>query len=1087
MSDTPRETRRRGRFGLWALLSLVLPLALVALALFAVTGRPIEAPGWVVSEVEARVNARLGGAASLRLGGAELTIGQRYVPSLQLTDTRLLDSAGAQVAYLPDLQVRFSLQALLEGRLQAQSLSLSGASLALHRDAEGKLNLSFGSGLSDQAPKVQSLGDMLQAVDRVMASPVLAGLTSIRADALALTLDDARAGRVWQVGDGRLVLQQDAQQVSIELGFGMAGGSGAPAQAVMTFVTRKGSPEARMSVRVDNVAAADVAAEAPALAFLKVVDAPISGDFRAAVGADGQIGTLEGRLEFGQGAVQPTAAQSPVRFDRGSLAFSYDPAARKVTFTEASVDSAVLRVRASGEAYLRDMQTGLPHTLLGQVRFSQVMVDPAGLFERPVRFSQGMVDLRLRLDPFDLRVGQLMLMQGDRRAVASGDFRATDKGWQVALDTHLDQISSGDLLALWPVDLVPQTRQWLSENVQQGLLFNVNAGLRLDPGQEPRISLGYEFADADVRFLKTLAPIVSGRGYATLDGKTYTMVVDQGHVVAPQGGDIDVAGSVFQVPDVTIKPPPAIVRLKTDSTITAALSLLDQPPFGFMTKAHQPVDLAEGRARLDTVIHVPLADHVQLPDVSFAVQGTLSGVRSDKLVPKRVVTADSLSVTVDTDRIAIAGAGRLDKLPVNVTWSQDLRPGAGTTSHLLGTVELSQTFMDTFHIGLPPGAVTGTGTAQLSAELERGGGSFTLTSDLSRVGLSLPEIGWTKPASAPGKLEVSGTLGTPASIDRLVIEGGGLSASGKVSLEPDGVLKVAQFDRVRIGGWLDGAVDLVGRGAGKGISVVMRRGSIDLRRATFKRTPTRGIALPITLSLDRLTVSKGIELTGFRGNFTTLGGFNGTFTGDVNGGASVTGTVVPSPDGTAVRIRADDAGGVIDAANVFDRGRGGSLELTLIPRPEPGQYNGHLTISDIKVVRAPALADLLEAISIVGLLDQLNGPGILFTNVSADFRLTPDAIEVTKGSAFGPSIGISAAGLFNLGTNVFDMQGVISPIYILNGIGSILTRAGEGLFGFNYRLSGTSASPKVSVNPFSILTPGMFRDLFRAPPPTLGH
>ena len=65
------------------------------------------------------------------------------------------------------------------------------------------------------------------------------------------------------------------------------------------------------------------------------------------------------------------------------------------------------------------------------------------------------------------------------------------------------------------------------------------------------------------------------------------------------------------------------------------------------------------------------------------------------------------------------------------------------------------------------------------------------------------------------------------------------------------------------------------------------------------------------------------------------------------------------------------------------------------------------------------------------------------------------------------------------------MQGVISPIYMLNGIGAALTREGEGLFGFSYRLGGSSDDPSVSVNPLSILTPGMFREIFRRPVPRL--
>ncbi|MBI1217424.1 MAG: hypothetical protein GC186_02655 [Rhodobacteraceae bacterium] len=1084
MSDTPKEIRRRGRFGLWALLSLALLVAVVAAGVVAVTGRPIVAPEWAVSEVETRVNDRLAGAASLRLGGAELLIDDHFVPRVRLTDLRVLDAHGDQVAYLPELRVTFSLPALLDGKLSPSELTVSGASLALHRDANGGLNLALGRDIGEAPSEVHSIGDVLQAIDKVLAAPVLAGLTRIRADALTLTLDDARAGRVWQVGDGRLTLVQDDRDVSIELGFGLANGNGDPATAVMTFVSRKGSPEARIAVRVDNVAAPDIAAQAPALTFLKVVDAPISGDFRASVGADGQIGALEGRLDFGAGKVQPRASITPIRFDKGTLAFTYDPALRKVTFTEASVQSPVLRVKATGQAYLRDMETGLPRTLLAQVKFTQVMVDPAQLFVKPVRFSEGAVDLQLRLDPFDLRLGQLMLMQGDRRIEAKGDFTATDKGWQVSLDTALNEISHTDLLALWPVDLVPQTRDWLSENVQTGLLFNVTGGLRLSPGQEPRLSMGYEFTDADVRFIKTLPPIQQGRGYATIADKTYTMVVDAGHVAAPEGGDIDVAGSVFEVPDITVKPPPAEVKLKTDSTITAALSLLDQPPFGFMTKAGLPVDLADGHARLDVDIKLPLADKILMPDVTFDASGTLTGVSSDKLVKNRVLTADSLALQVNNDRIAISGSGKVGRVPATVTWTQDLGPGSGDKSHVDGTIELSQAFVDEFNIGLPPGAVTGTGTGTIALDLERGGaGRFTLTSDLAHVGLAIPELGWAKPAAATGKLEVAGTLGEPPTIDRLVVEGNGLSATGKVILNPNGSLNVARFDRVKVGGWLDGAVDLTGHG--KGISVAMRSGSIDLRHATFKRTAARGPAVPITLSLDHLTVSQGIALTGFHGDFTTLGGFNGVFTAQVNGTAKVNGTVVPSADGTAVRLRADDAGAVMGGAGVFDRGRGGSFDLTLTPRAEAGQYDGRLTITDIKVVKAPALADLLSAISIIGMLDQLNGPGILFTDVKSDFRLTPDAIEVTKGSAVGPSLGISAAGLYDLDTDVFDMQGVISPIYLLNGIGSVLTRAGEGLFGFNYKLKGTPGAPRVSVNPLSILTPGMFRDLFRSAPPTL--
>ena len=66
-----------------------------------------------------------------------------------------------------------------------------------------------------------------------------------------------------------------------------------------------------------------------------------------------------------------------------------------------------------------------------------------------------------------------------------------------------------------------------------------------------------------------------------------------------------------------------------------------------------------------------------------------------------------------------------------------------------------------------------------------------------------------------------------------------------------------------------------------------------------------------------------------------------------------------------------------------------------------------------------------------------------------------------------------------------DMRGVVSPFYLVNGIGSLFARKGEGLIGFNYRLRGPTSKPRVSVNPFSALTPALLRQIFRAPPPKL--
>ena len=70
--------------------------------------------------------------------------------------------------------------------------------------------------------------------------------------------------------------------------------------------------------------------------------------------------------------------------------------------------------------------------------------------------------------------------------------------------------------------------------------------------------------------------------------------------------------------------------------------------------------------------------------------------------------------------------------------------------------------------------------------------------------------------------------------------------------------------------------------------------------------------------------------------------------------------------------------------------------------------------------------------------------------------------------------------------NTVNVNGLISPVYIINGviksiplIGKVLGgEKGEGVFGVSYKVQGDSSNPIVLVNPLSILTPGVFRKIF---------
>ncbi len=971
-----REWPAHRRIGLVAVGFLLLLAIGGVILVLGLTDRVLPAPRWVVDQIEARANSVLAGQGRATVGGAELFVDDSFVPHVRLKNIELYSGTGSRIARLPNVRSTLDGGAILHGRLQPRSVSITGAEIALTRKSDGTLDFSLGEGAAPETPALDPLA-ALDVFDMAFTLPVLRDIETIEISDLDLRFRDIRAGKRWDASGSWLQMNQTPESVTISLALSVSEGGGTPARASVSLISGKTTHAATLSADVRDVSSRDLASQSPALAWLGALDAPISGAIWSSVDAEGVIQPLHAILKLGKGALQPTPDTRPVGFDGVALQMQYDPASYQLDFQDISVDGAALRVRASAKAWLKDMTQGVPNTIIGQIAINDLKADPVGLFENPVTITQGAADLKVSLSPFGVQLGQLVLIDGKNRVGAKGDIRAEKAGWATSLDFTVNAIESSRLVALWPVAMVPKTRDWLRENVATSELFNVTAGLRVTPGKEPHFSLGYEYRSTDVTVIRTLPPIQDGAGYATIMDNTYTLVVDRGHLTAPDGGRIDVSGSVMQIPDLRIKPAPAEIALRTKSSITAALSLLDQPPFGFLSKAGQPVDLAEGTAQLDTHLKLALADKIQPEDVAYEVTGTLNDVRSDRIVAGRPITAGRLHVKADPSGIEIAGPGTFDGIPVDVTWQQGFGPEEKGKSEVTGKVELSPRALDAFAIALPEGAVTGKGTGSIDLKLVRGEDTaFTLTSDLTGLTLTIPEIGWTKTAGQKGSLTIAGTLGTPARIGKLQLSAAGLSADGKVELKPDGALDAVLLDKASLRDWFEGQVILRGRGKGRDVAVEIAGGKVDLRTATLGQGGGGGDT-PVTVALDRLQVSSGIVLTGFQGAFGTKGGFSGRFAGRVNDDAPVAGTVTPSDGRSSFRIQSEDAGRVMRAAGVFRQGNGGTLDLTLIPAAKPGTYTGRANIKSIRVTDAPSLAALLDAVSVVGLLDSVERSGHL--------------------------------------------------------------------------------------------------------------
>ncbi|MFB9150640.1 YhdP family protein [Roseovarius ramblicola] len=1056
----------------------------ISIAVAAVLAAGITVPGWLRDRAERQIGAAL---PDHRLSFEALALGldAAMAPQVTLTGVTLFDAGGGRLAGLGALEVSLSRRALLSGEVAASRVRLDGGRLILRRRGDGALSVAFenGDGTATAAARERPVAAQIAAI---LSQPALAHLRRIDADNVSLRYEDARSGRAWSADGGQVTLEREGGRITLRGNITVLGAREYASSIEVNYSGDASGTAAEFGVRFEDVPAGELAGQSPALAWLGALDAPISGALRAATDAGGQLGPLSATLQIGAGALRPNEATVPIPFRSARSYFTYDPGRQQIEFTEISVESAWGTARAEGRARLLGMERGWPDALEAQVRIGEIAANPAGLYPEPVVFEGAGADLRLDLDPFSLGIGELRLRDEGEVLRLSGHARGQAEGWSVDVSGRMETIAPGRLLELWPRTLKPKTRTWIDENVRSIDLRDIQFGLRAAPGAAPDVFLGFGFSDLSAVYVRDVPPIEAASGHASIRDNRFTIHAEAGRVTAAQGGRVDISGTDFIIPDVRIKKGPAEAHLRARGTVTAALSLLDSPPFRFLQKAGRPVTLADGRADLKGRLDFILKKKLTPEEVAFAVTGGITDMRSETLMPGRVLTAERLSVEADNDRLVIAGRARVGAVPVDGRWTMPLGPDTGGASRVRGEIELSQRFLDEFGIALPEGSLSGSGRGTVEVALARDTpAEFALTSDLAGVGLRIAPLGWALARDASGRLDVAGTLGAPPRIDTLSLEAGGLRVSGgEVRLEPGGALAEARFASVELGGWLNVPVTLVGRGKGQAPRVEVTGGTVDMRGGTLGGDGGGGGGGPVRLRLDELRISDGIALSDFEAALDTDGGARGRFTARVNGEARIEGEVIPSQAGrSAFRIRSGDAGRLLASAGILEDARDGVLELTLSPVDAPGSYDGALSIRQIRVKRAPALAALLNTISVVGLLEQFAGQGLHFSTVDARFRLTPDRLILREASAVGASAGISMDGYYNLATKRMDMQGVLSPVYMLNAIGGAFTRRGEGLIGFNFTLRGDADDPDVTVNPLSALTPGFLREMFRRPAP----
>lgn len=1083
---------RRGR-AVRRSVSFVVLLATIAmvLALFLLRPQGVELPDIARKQLEAAITEVLPNGSSVRLGAANLRLSRNTQPVVRLTDLVLTDANQNPVANLPVSTITLSRLDLVRARVVPTAIDVRRLLLLVDRDEFGAFQISFGDG--GALPPITTLAELITLIDDLVTRPPLSDVKRITLSDLRLLINDARAGRSFDFSDGEIELTQSETQYTARLSVDLRDeyGLASSANAALRLTSEKGVPSATLHATLTEVPTSVIAAQSPRLGWLNALAAPVSGSMRGNTDSEGLLGDVAGTLELGNGQLNLPTTDIP--FEGAKAYLTFDPEYQRIALRQLDLMSDTLALQASGHMDLIWPDIENRGAMESQVTLTDLKLDLPEVFIAPIEFER--IEAAMQFVPAEgaLSVGQLQASTGNMSISANGRVTADLEGrLSSQFDAYIAELDPSDALAFWPINFAQKAYGYLNKSLIDGVFTDMRAAVRLSPGVSPEVGLTSEFHSVTHKFLRDLPPVTDAAGVFSMVSNRLAISIERG-AIFQNGRSVSVAGTHYVTPNTRQKPGRGEVDLRVNGPVPAMLELLSLPPVN-LKLANLPLD---GRLMAQADIRFPTGRPLQPGEAEWSASGTLFDLQGDGLMQGRSLRSERMTFAAAPETgLEVAGPILVDGAPADITLTTGLSANDAPGADVSGILQLSPDTISS--LGLELGGVSVSGSTSASFDLEirpERVPSLSLSSDLEGLAMSFPALNWSKPANRSGLLNMNATLGQVVGISRLAVSAPGLELEGQIDLNDEGSLNEANFTTLKVSDWLDSTVRLRGRGTGRAPAITVEGGRAGLRGLVAlgagNGTGSRG---PITFNLDRFDLTDGLFAAPLRGEVSEGRAIVARFEAALNGSGPVEGTfTAPSgPSSSELVVRSRDAGRVLSSVGVLKNARGGRMLLNLKPRPgsaPSGQnwaWDGELRVNDIRVVNAPVLAELLSVLSIVGLLEQLGGGGIGFSDNIVDISLTPAGITLREGRSIGPSMGITYEGAISPRQGLIDLQGVISPIYIVNGIaGALTSRQGEGLFGFSYQLTGALAQPQVGVNPLSILAPGFLREVFRQRPSEL--
>jgi hypothetical protein len=1158
----PARRRRWLRMCVWSGGSTFVLLAAAIAGIYLLFSAGVLTVDMARPYVERTLEARLGAGRTVQIGG----IVAERVPDggivLHAADITVRDDDGDLIATAPQAEVALQ-DSWLPWLMQPERVDLVGVRLNVFIDAQGQLSISTEADAADGARVQPKLLTTVQTVDPAAdqtadpaAGPVPApagapaaaegapGVAAAEGEvptpfgplriaslaALARQFDEGgldggtlseiglkegilvirneASGREWTFDDIDLSLSRPEQGgVTFDI---KAGGMDGPWSARATVgALNEGRRDLELEVR--DLAPRDLLIAAGKAGADILATSPLSIDFVATIDPRGVLLASSGRLAAGAGELQlGSDAEGRMLVDEAVLAFSLDPAARRINLTSVTAQAGPFGMDLAGTVDIPADSAGLwrLHTHSARASFlgggpHQTKVPPFVLDDIVFDLSFDPVAQRASIDRGELKGPQGGITLG-------GALELAGPAPSLSMTVTATPMTATSLIRLWPAVAAPAPRKWVYDHLISGdvsaarIFFNApldSIGKKDNPLADEGLSIN--IAGTNGRFIPVpgLPPIIDADVAVKITGRTAHVTVAKAAMQTPGGRRLEIGESIFDISDTAPPKPEAKVQVNVSGQAAAAIELAGIPPLRGPTYVPIEPQSVSGTIKGTAQISVKLSDNILPSDIDYAFDATLSDFGASKMVFDQNLDDATVRAFVTQAATVARGQGKFGGAPASFDYS---RPATGDMTFALAA-SLDDAARQKLGFELP--GMSGTLGVKLAGAVGAKAKTADVELDLTAVKLSDLVPGWTKPAGKPAKMTAKAVI-TPGGtrLDDLVVTGQGVDIRGTVELDSKAAVVSANLPTFKLSDGDKASVKLDNAGGTYKVTV---RGEVIEARAFLKQltdTPPSGpgTSRPPDIDLDiKLGVVVGNNGEAMRDVVLVISRRNGDLrafslgalvgrTGGVTGELKAQGNGRPQ-----LRVATSDAGALLRFIDLYPKIYGGDLWIDVdAPAGDGRPQSGVINVRDF-VIRGEAGLDRLIAAAPATMRDGRPQPGsaISFRKLQVDFQRSAQQITLRDGAIWGPSIGSTFDGTLDLANDRVSVRGTYVPAYGLNNLFSRLPVLGfflgggpnEGLVGVTYEIVGPVSGPTLRVNPISAVAPGFLRKIFefrQAPDPT---